>query len=99
MRIKATLGAIFRAFGSGYLARRGATDRQYVVMKRVAACRTSVLGGHEYQCDSCGRTAIAWNSCRDRHCPACQGRETAEWVDAMRERILPTHYLLFRTVL
>ena len=87
-----TLGSIFRAFGNGYLARRGATDRQYVVMKRIAACRTSVLGGHEYQCDSCGRTAIAWNSCRDRHCPACQGREAAEWVDAMRDRLLPTHY-------
>ncbi len=92
MLVKPTLGAIFRTFGNGYLTRRGATDRQYVVMKRIAACRTSILGGHEYQCNSCGRTAIAWNPCRDRHCPACQGREAAAWVDAMRDRILPTHY-------
>ena len=92
MLVEPTLGAIFRAFGRRYLARRGATDRQRVVMEHIAACRTPILGGHEYQCDSCGRTAIAWNSCRDRHCPACQGREAAAWVDAMRERILPTHY-------
>ncbi|MGB2823967.1 MAG: transposase [Phycisphaerae bacterium] len=93
MRVEPTLGAIFRAFGGEYLKRRGATERQRAVMRHIATCRTPALGGHKYACDSCDhRSVITWNSCRDRHCPLCQGRESAKWVDAMRQRILPTHY-------
>jgi hypothetical protein len=88
----ATLGAIFRACGGEYLRRHGATARQRAVMRHIATCHTPVLGGYEYQCESCGRTAIAWHSCRDRHCPDCQRKESAEWVDRMRSRLLPTHY-------
>lgn len=92
MHVEPTLGAIFRAYGASYLERCGATDRQRAVMRHIEECRTPALGGHEYECDSCDHTAIAWNSCRDRHCPQCQGREAAAWVDRMRSRLLPTHY-------
>jgi len=90
--VEPTLGAIVRAYGESYLARYGATDRQRAVIRHIRECRTSALGGHEYVCDSCGIVTTAWNSCRDRHCPRCQGRESAKWVDAMRDRLLPTHY-------
>jgi hypothetical protein len=92
VHVEPTLGAIFRAYGPSYLERCGATDRQRAVIRHIQTCRTPALGGHEYECDSCDHTAIAWNSCRDRHCPECQGREAAAWVDRMRSRLLPTHY-------
>ncbi len=61
-------------------------------MRHIESCRTPELGGHEYLCGSCGRTVMLWNSCRDRHCPTCQKRETAEWVRTRLARLLPTHY-------
>jgi hypothetical protein len=90
--VQPTLGAIFRVFGDSYLTSRRVRNEQRAVMYRVATCRTPILGGHLYACESCGRPVTAWNSCRDRHCPQCQGREAADWVDAMRGRLLPTHY-------
>jgi DNA-directed RNA polymerase subunit RPC12/RpoP len=92
VHVEPTLGAIVRAYGELYLARYDATPRQRAVMRHIGSCHTSALGGHEYVCESCGVVVIAWHSCRDRHCPRCQGRESAKWVDAMRGRILPTHY-------
>jgi len=80
------------AFGAGYLACRDVTERARAVMRHIIQCRTSALGGHEYACNNCGQIKIAWNQCRDRHCPQCQGRKAAKWVDKMRDRILPTHY-------
>jgi len=61
-------------------------------MRHIESCRTSALGGHEYACSSCGHTVMLWNSCRDRHCPTCQKRESAEWLKARLRRLLPTHY-------
>ena len=80
------------AFGAGYLACRRVGERLRAVMRDIVDCRTSALGGHKYVCKKCGLIKIAFNACRDRHCPKCQGRAAAKWVDKMRERILPTHY-------
>ena len=57
-----------------------------------AACRTAALGGHVRRCADCGHTAIAYNSCRNRHCPKCQGRAREAWVAARRAELLPGPY-------
>ena len=57
-----------------------------------AACRTAALGRHVRRCADCGHTAIAYNSCRNRHCPKCQGRAREAWVAARRAELLPGPY-------
>jgi len=60
------------------------------VLRRLFACRTAALGEHLCVCEACGWKAAAYNSCRDRHCPQCQGHATALWLEARQERMLPT---------
>jgi len=55
-------------------------------------CRTAALGGHIEQYDQCGHQQIAYNSCRDRHCPKCQAAARAEWMQARTEELLPVSY-------
>ena len=62
------------------------------VLAAIESCRTASLGGHVYECDCCGRQKIAYNSCRNRHCPKCQGLEEAEWVEARCRDLLPVDY-------
>lgn len=64
---------------------------QHEVLRAIARCRTSVLGGHVDVCDACGHAAIAYNSCRNRHCPKCQALSQARWLAQRMERVLPTH--------
>jgi len=61
-------------------------------MGAIAACRTATLGGHVEHCDACGLTRIAFNSCRNRHCPKCQGAARAEWLAARKAELLPAPY-------
>jgi hypothetical protein len=58
-------------------------------MGAITACRTAVLGGHVEQCDDCGATRIAYNSCRNRHCPKCQGLARAKWLADRQAELLP----------
>jgi hypothetical protein len=55
-------------------------------------CRTSVLGGHVDGCDGCGHKRISYNSCRNRHCPKCQGLNKIRWVDKLSSHLLPVKY-------
>lgn len=64
---------------------------QHAVLRAVARCRTAALGGHVDVCDACGHSAIAYNSCRNRHCPKCQALSQARWINRRMERVLPTH--------
>jgi len=61
-------------------------------MGAITACRTAVLGGHVEQCDDCGATRIAYNSCRNRHCPKCQGLARARWLADRQAELLPVPY-------
>lgn len=65
---------------------------QAKVVRALIACRTAALGGHVEVCDACGHEAISYNSCRNRHCPKCQGAATAAWLEAQREILLPVPY-------
>jgi Putative transposase/Transposase zinc-binding domain len=62
------------------------------VLRDIAACRTAALGGHVQQCDSCGHQQIAYNSCRNRHCPKCQAGARAEWMACREQELLPVPY-------
>src|SRR5258706_8500321 len=77
-------GEAFRQARAGHL---GGIERR--VMGAITACRTAVLGGHVEQCDDCGATRIAYNSCRNRHCPKCQGLTRAQWLADPQPQLLP----------
>ena len=62
------------------------------VMGAITACRTAALGGHVEQCNACGTTRIAYNSCRNRHCPKCQGRARHAWLAERQADLLPVPY-------
>jgi Putative transposase/Transposase zinc-binding domain len=68
--------------------------RQLKGMSAIESCRTAALGGHVARCenDACGHTAIAYNSCRNRHCPKCQGAAAREWMAAREAELLPVAY-------
>jgi hypothetical protein len=67
---------------------------QLKVMSAIENCRTAALGGHVARCenDKCGHTQIAYNSCRNRHCPKCQGTAAREWLAAREAELLPVPY-------
>lgn len=85
---------IFRHHGAAWRkARIGHLDRQQLrVMGAIEACRTAALGGHVWQCEDCNLTKTAYNSCRNRHCPKCQGAARSEWVAARCAELLPVPY-------
>ena len=61
-------------------------------MQAIETCRTAVLGGHVDQCDHCDFTRISYNSCRNRHCPKCQGLARAKWLEKRKAELLPVEY-------
>jgi hypothetical protein len=85
---------VVRAHGAAFLARHGAALAavQRRALADVAACRTAALGGHVQRCGGCGHEAIAYNSCRNRHCPKCQGARTATWLQREASFLLPVDY-------
>jgi hypothetical protein len=62
------------------------------VLDAIVRCRTAALGGHRDQCARCGHQAISFNSCRNRHCPKCQGNARAKWLAARSSELLPVPY-------
>lgn len=83
---------VVRTFGDVYVRTTPTTSEQRRVMRAIGACRTAALGGHVEQCDACGHRRCAYNSCRNRHCPKCQGKETALWMAREEEMLLPVPY-------
>jgi len=68
------------------------SPEKWKVVNALTSCRTAKLGGHVYRCDSCGHEIIAYNSCRNRHCPKCQGLARAKWLDNRMKELLPVEY-------
>jgi hypothetical protein len=85
---------IFRSHGSGYREAFGSrlARRHFRAMRAIEICRTSELGGHVDECDSCGALRISYNSCRNRHCPKCQGLDKERWLESRKRELLPTRY-------
>lgn len=87
-----TAGEILRRHGDAFRATHAITSQQSKVLWCIAHCRTAVMGGHLDACDDCGWQRPAYNSCRNRHCPKCQGSAQAAWLAARQERLLPVPY-------
>ena len=80
-------GETYRQIHAGHLGR---TERR--IMAAIEACRTAALGGHVERCTDCGFVRIAYNSCRNRHCPKCQGLARAVWLAERQSELLPVPY-------
>jgi hypothetical protein len=83
---------VVRLYGEDYRREHRLSAAQRKVLRHIATCRTAALGGHVDQCDSCGHQRISYNSCRDRHCPKCQGTQRLQWVNQRLERLVPVPY-------
>lgn len=94
LRPKLEVADIFRAHGATY--RRDHAGHlnlpQLKVMSAIETCRTAALGGHVAACTKCDHQHVAYNSCRNRHCPKCQGATARDWMQARMEDLLPVEY-------
>ena len=94
MRASLEVADIFRAAGPAYrMAHAGHLSlHQLKIMSAIEHCRTAALGGHVEACTDCGHWRIAYNSCRNRHCPRCQGAAARTWLEAREADLLPVGY-------
>jgi hypothetical protein len=85
---------VFRQHGDAFLDRYGdgLSREQRRALHDITICRTAALGGHVEACDRCGHQQVAYNSCRNRHCPKCQAAAAAEWMEAREAELLPVEY-------
>ena len=85
---------VFRLSGTQYKsAQHGRLSlAQLKVMSAIARCRSAQLGAHHLHCEHCHTDAIAYNSCRNRHCPKCQGASAKRWFAAREQQLLPVEY-------
>src|SRR5690606_34474788 len=90
----AEVADIFRAAGPAYRAAHAGhlSLDQLKVMSAIETCRTAALGGHVEACSDCGHQRIAYNSCRNRHCPKCQGAAARTWLAERKADLLPVGY-------
>jgi len=80
-------GAAWRRANAGHVSLA-----QFKAMSAIESCRSAALGGHVERCEDCGHTRIAYNSCRNRHCPKCQGAAAQDWLAAREADLLPVEY-------
>ena len=80
MRPRHELAHIIEQYGQGFVKQHPQPAHHLRTLKALAQCRTAALGGHVSACTSCGTIGIAYNSCRNRHCPKCQGTQKQKWL-------------------
>ena len=93
-RLALEVADIFRAFGPAWRQAQHAhlSLGQLKVMSAIEQCRSAALGGHVLHCNACEHTEIAYNSCRNRHCPKCQAGAARRWLEARQADLLPVDY-------
>lgn len=87
-----TLQDVLRQFHTGYQENHPLSTQQAKAFSNIMDCRTAALGGRVYQCSECTHASIHYNSCRNRHCPMCQGVNRSVWVDQRNKDILDAPY-------
>ena len=92
MRPRYEVADVVRDHGDEYRRTHRVSAAQDKVLRHIAACRTAALGGHVDECVECGHIRTSYNSCRNRHCPKCQGPQRAEWLEQRLTRLLPVPY-------
>lgn len=90
---------VIKLFGQRFCEECQPNEYQKRVLNALSLCRTTALGGHKEKCDCCAKERISYNSCRNRHCPKCQGSKQAFWVEDLLEATLQVkHYHIVFTV-
>ena len=94
MRPALEVADVFRAHGPAWRQSHAGhvSLGQLKVMSAIEACRTAELGGHVERCQDCAHVRIAYNCCRNRHCPRCQGAAANAWLEARQAELLPVAY-------
>jgi len=87
-----TLGAVVNQFLPDLLLKKGFSGHQLKTLRALATCRTPELGGSAMACSNCGSVHYVLHSCRNRHCPRCQGIDKELWVEARKQELLPVKY-------
>lgn len=83
---------IFNKYGQTFRQKRKLQLDDHKVMNAIQACRTPDMGGHQDRCTDCKHDRFSYNSCRNRHCPKCQGLNQLKWVEKTTENLFPTNY-------
>jgi len=83
---------IVHEYADDYRQTHRLSKMQHRVLNAISNCRTAILGGHIDQCNECGHQHITYNSCRNRHCPKCQGMDNIRWVKERENELLPIQY-------
>lgn len=86
------LAEVIRRYEKAFLAAHPQPPHHLRTLQALSHCRSASLGGHVDQCESCGKLRISYNSCRNRHCPKCQGLAQQRWVEAREADLLPVAY-------
>jgi hypothetical protein len=92
MRPQYEVAQILREYGAGYREMHPVLMHHQRVLQAIERCRTAALGGHVERCDSCAHERIAYNSCRNRHCPKCQTTQRERWILARQADTLDCTY-------
>lgn len=92
MRGQYELSDVIRMFKDDFFENFPPCPQVGKVLYAIAHCRTAVLGGHVDECPECGHVKISYNSCRNRHCPKCQGIEREKWIQDRKQELLPVKY-------
>ena len=85
---------VFRRYGDAYVQTYGASllPSHRRALHDIRHCRTAVFGGHVSDCDRCGQRQYSYHSCKNRHCPKCQGDDTEVWLNERRQELLAVPY-------
>ena len=88
-----TVNEIFRNYGDEYLVKYPFTSiHEKKIISSISKCRTAKMGGRIEECDHCGYKVLYYNSCRNRHCPACQFIKKEQWIEARQNEVFPFQY-------
>jgi len=87
-----TAGSLLQEYGAKYISQHKVTKEQRSLIHLLSACRTGGLGSHFEKCDRCSYLGKSYNSCRNRHCPACQQKDKLEWLGKRMKELLPVGY-------
>ena len=91
-RPKHEMADVIERYGQAFFEEHPQSPHQLRTLQALSQCRTAALGGHVDQCDQCGELRISYNSCRNRHCPKCQGAAARDWIEAREAELLPVPY-------
>ena len=86
------LAQIVQQYGHDFIEKHQPIQYHRRVLNAISVCRTAALGGHVDACDNCGYVRISYNSCRNRHCPKCQGTQRERWIEGRQQQLLPVRY-------